>query len=281
MTADDHATGPGSREAYLGRVFDIRDRHVLVTGAASGLGQAIAEAMVDAGAAVTLVDRDADALRRLAGALAARNPTVEHLVCDVADAAAVQATVEAATARFGTLDVAFVNAGIAGAPRTDDESRRLERVQLDDWDRVLAVNLTGALNTMRAAAAVMRPRRSGRIIVTASTAGLRADPMVGYPYVASKAAIVNVVRQAALDLAPDQIRVNAIAPGPFRTNIGGKRPRSAEAEALWASTIPLGRMADPEEIKGLALLLASPASSFMTGAVFPVDGGALALSHAH
>ncbi|GIG91528.1 SDR family NAD(P)-dependent oxidoreductase [Plantactinospora endophytica] len=279
MTAHDDATGTNGREAYLGRVFDIRDRHVLVTGAASGLGQAIAEAMVDAGAVVTLVDRDADPLRELADRLAGRSGTVEHALCDVADASAVRATVEAATARFGGLDVAFVNAGIAGAPRTDDESRRLERVQLDDWERVIGVNLTGALNTMRAAAAVMRPRRSGRIVVTASTAGLRADPMVGYPYVASKAAIVNVVRQAALDLAPDQIRVNAIAPGPFRTNIGGKRPRSAEAEATWARTIPLGRMADPEEIKGLALLLASPASSFMTGAVFPVDGGALALSH--
>lgn len=280
MTSTDHTAESDARTAYLGRVFDIRDRHVLVTGAASGLGQAIAEAMVDAGANVTLVDRDAAPLRELAETLTGRGATVTHAVCDVADADAVEATVTEAANRFDGLDVAFVNAGIPGAPRTDAESRRLERVQLDDWERVIGVNLTGALNTMRAAASVMRPRRSGRIIVTASTAGLRADPMVGYPYVASKAAIVNVVRQAALDLAPDQIRVNAIAPGPFRTNIGGKRPRTPESEAVWARTIPLGRMADPEEIKGLALLLASPASSFMTGAVFPVDGGALALSHA-
>lgn len=279
MTFLGRRSEPSDREAFLGRAFDIRNRHVLITGAASGLGLAIAEAMVDAGANVTLVDVDADALGQVAHKLEGRGSAVEHATCDVADPAAVEATVGSAAARFGALDVAFVNAGIPGARRTDAEANRIERVQQADWDRVIAVNLSGALNTMKAAAAVMRPQRSGRIIVTTSTAGLRADPMVGYAYVASKAALLNVVRQAALDLAGDQVQVNAIAPGPFRTNIGGQGPSDPVKEALWASTVPLGRIGDPEEIKGLALLLASPASSFMTGAVFPVDGGALALSY--
>src|SRR5437867_12846864 len=133
---------------------------------------------------------------------------------------------------------------------------------------------------MRAAAAVMKPQRSGRIVVTASTAGLRTDPMVGYSYAVTKAAVISAVREAALELAPHGVHVNAIAPGPIRTRIGGGVLPSKEIEQLWAATVPLGRMGEPDEIKGVALLLASPASSFVTGAVIPVDGGALTRSHA-
>ncbi|MGH8868231.1 MAG: SDR family NAD(P)-dependent oxidoreductase [Actinomycetes bacterium] len=269
------------RRALLDRLFDLRGRHVLVTGAASGLGRAVAETMADAGADVTLVDVDSEALEEVAAELSGQDGSVHTAVCDVADPSAVTSTVQEAATRFAGLDVVFANAGIAGARRASaPDTASLEHVRREDWDRVLSVNLTGMLYTIQATASVMRPRRSGRIIVTASTAGLRADPMVGYGYVASKAAVVNVVRQAALDLAPYDVRVNAIAPGPFRTNIGGTGPRNPDAEAVWARTVPLGRMGDPAEVQGLALLLASPASSFMTGAVVPVDGGALALSHA-
>jgi NAD(P)-dependent dehydrogenase (short-subunit alcohol dehydrogenase family) len=212
--------------------------------------------------------------------LKGRGRTVVPAVCDISDAAAVASTVQDAATRFSSLDVVFANAGIPGERRPDGPASVIEQVRHEDWDRVLAVNLDGVLHTVQAAASVMRPQGSGGIVVTASTAGLRADPMVGYGYIASKAAVVNLVRQAALDLAPHNVRVNAIAPGPFRTNIGGKGPPNPAAEARWASTIPLGRMGDPEEVQGMALLLASPASSFMTGGVFPVDGGALALSHA-
>jgi NAD(P)-dependent dehydrogenase (short-subunit alcohol dehydrogenase family) len=118
----------------------------------------------------------------------------------------------------------------------------------------------------------MKLQRSGSIIVTASTAGLRQDPFVSYSYAVAKAGVINLVRQAALDLARWQIRVNAIAPGPFRTNIGGG-PMPPEAEARWNAAVPLRRMGNPAEIRGLALLLASDASSFMTGGVYLVDGG--------
>jgi NAD(P)-dependent dehydrogenase (short-subunit alcohol dehydrogenase family) len=133
---------------------------------------------------------------------------------------------------------------------------------------------------MQAAARIMRPQHSGRIVVTASNAGFRPDLYAGFSYVAAKAGIINLVRQAALDLARFDIRVNAIAPGPFKTNIGGPQGNSPETIARWSATVPLGRMGEPAEIQGLALFLASPASSFVTGSVFVIDGGALALSQA-
>jgi NAD(P)-dependent dehydrogenase (short-subunit alcohol dehydrogenase family) len=132
------------------------------------------------------------------------------------------------------------------------------------------------LSTLKAAARPMKARRSGRIVVTSSIAGLRAEAMSAYAYVASKAAVNNLVRQAALELAPFNVLVNAIAPGPFATGINGGRLRLPEAAERMKTYIPLGRIADPAEIQGLALLLASPASSYITGAVIPIDGGASA-----
>jgi NAD(P)-dependent dehydrogenase (short-subunit alcohol dehydrogenase family) len=113
-------------------------------------------------------------------------------------------------------------------------------------------------------------------VVTASNAGLKVEPLVGYSYAATKAAVAQIVRQAALELGPHGINVNAIAPGPFRTRIGGGKLPDAKVEKLWADLIPLGRMAETDELKGLALLLGSPAASFITGAVVLIDGGAVA-----
>jgi NAD(P)-dependent dehydrogenase (short-subunit alcohol dehydrogenase family) len=124
----------------------------------------------------------------------------------------------------------------------------------------------------------MKRQGSGRIVVTSSVAGLRPEPVVCYGYIASKAAVLNLVRQAALELAPHGIRVNAICPGPFkgtRIGAGATLDPEPEMERQWAQTVPLGRMAEPDELKGLALLLASPASGFITGAAHVIDGGAL------
>jgi NAD(P)-dependent dehydrogenase (short-subunit alcohol dehydrogenase family) len=270
---------PDDPAALVARIFDVRDRRMLVTGAASGLGRAMAEVLAGAGARVTLADKDPARLDEVAAGLAAGGGVVRRAVVDVADADQVRAAVAAAVDAFGGLDVVFANAGIAEGAAYSDPEWRLETFPQDSWERVLAVNLTGAVHTMRAAAAVMRRQGAGAIVVTASTAGLRADPMVAYSYVAAKAGLINVVKQAALDLAPHGVRVNAIAPGPFHTNIGGERGKAPDVEKTWATTVPLGRMGDPEELKGLVLLLASNASSFMTGAVYPIDGGALATSH--
>jgi NAD(P)-dependent dehydrogenase (short-subunit alcohol dehydrogenase family) len=122
----------------------------------------------------------------------------------------------------------------------------------------------------------MKRQRSGRIVVVASVAGLKSEVMCGYAYTATKAAVVNLVRQSAMELAPYDVMVNGIAPGPFRTNIAGGRIQKPEVEAEFASMVPLGRIASPDEIKGLALLLCSQASSFMTGTTIPIDGGIMA-----
>jgi NAD(P)-dependent dehydrogenase (short-subunit alcohol dehydrogenase family) len=256
-------------------LFDVRGKRVLVTGAASGLGRAMAEAMVDGGARVTLADLDRKRLDEVIGELGSGDASGIEL--DVSDADAVREVFEEIVAEQGGVDVAFANAGISLEPGVLDERGGLEALDRSTWDAVLGVNLNGVLFTMREAAKHMKRQGSGRIVVTASTAGFGTDPLVGYSYSAAKAAVIVMVRQAALELAPHGVYVNAIAPGPFKTNLGGDAaPVPPEA---WESIVALGRMADPEELKGVALLLASPASSFMTGAIVPVDGGQLLMSH--
>jgi NAD(P)-dependent dehydrogenase (short-subunit alcohol dehydrogenase family) len=249
--------------------FDVRGLRTVVTGAASGLGLAIAEAMAEGGAHVTLVDVDADGLSEVG----ARLGDVRTAVVDVADSAAV----ERLFAEQEGVDVVFANAGVSREAGVLDERGGLANLDDDTWRTVLGINLDGVLFTMREAARRMKEQGSGRIVVTASTAGIGTDPFVGYSYSATKAAVIMLVRQAAFELARHGVHVNAIAPGPFRTNIGGGAPPIPDE--AWESIVALGRLAEPEELKGVALLLASPASSFMTGAVIPVDGGQLLMSH--
>jgi NAD(P)-dependent dehydrogenase (short-subunit alcohol dehydrogenase family) len=260
-------------------IFDVRGVRALVTGAASGLGFAMAEVLADCGARVTLADVDAGRLEAATAALAARGGPARSFVVDVSDEEQVRALVDDVVAAEGGLDVVFANAGIASVPGFGVEGgQRLETVEASDWDRVLGINQSGVLFTMKHAAAVMKRQGAGRIVVTSSAAGLHPEPAVCYGYAASKAAVLNVVRHAALELAPHGVLVNAICPGPFKgTRIGGgvtENP-TPELERMWSSTVPLRRMADPEELKGLVLLLASPASSFMTGAAYVIDGGTL------
>lgn len=256
----------------VARLFDVQGHVALVTGAASGLGLAMAEVMAENGATVVLADIDRTGLAEAERGLAASARRVETAFVDVADRDAVERCIAETARRHGRLDAVFANAGISAGP----DARALA-TSWSTWDQVLAINLTGVFATLRAAAAVMKPQRRGRIVVTASVAGLRGEPMVGYAYAATKAAVANLVRQAAIELGPFNVLVNAIAPGPFRTNIAGGRMHSdREVERVFAKSCPLGRVAEPDEIKGLALLLASPAASYMTGAVIPIDGGTLA-----
>jgi NAD(P)-dependent dehydrogenase (short-subunit alcohol dehydrogenase family) len=264
------------------RVFDVRGLRAVVTGAASGLGLAMAEILAECGARVTLADVDAELLEASTRALAEPGRAVRSAVVDVSDETQVKAMIDGVLAAEGGLDVVFANAGIAAVPgHAVEGGQLLQTVERSDWDRVLGVNLNGVLFTMKHAAAVMKRQGSGRIVVTSSNAGLRPEPVVCYGYTASKAAVLNVVRQAALELAPHGVLVNAICPGPFKgTRIGGgvTLDPEPEQERMWAPTVPLGRMAEPEELKGLVLLLASPASSFMTGAAYLIDGGTLVLA---
>jgi NAD(P)-dependent dehydrogenase (short-subunit alcohol dehydrogenase family) len=269
-------TGPAELDPRpLPDRLSMTGRHVLVTGAASGLGLAMAEGMLQCGAVVTMLDRDAGELATSAAALAGAGGTVHQVVCDVSRPDEVEDAVGGAAAQAGRLDAVFANAGIAGGPGISSDEGRLYDLDWSVFDGALAVNLVGTLATVRAAARAMRPAGHGSIVVTVSTAGLRADNMVGYGYSASKGALANLVRQAAVDLAPDGIRVNGIAPGPFHTNIGGRGPIEPAVEKMWADTVLLRRMGIRQEIQGIALLLASDASSFMTGHVHAVDGGAM------
>lgn len=270
---------PAARNNVLS-LFDLTGETAVVTGAGSGLGRAMAEALAEAGASVGLVDISVDRLQAVAQKITADGGSCLPVAADVTDPGSISAAVRRVKEHFGTLDVVCVNAGISRGPGFPEAGGTLAGTNPEDWGAVIDVNLHGAFNTLRVAAEEISD--GGRILVTASTAGLRADPMVGYAYVGSKAAVLNIVRQAALELAPRGIRVNAVAPGPFRTNIAGEGALEDPAlDAQWARTIPLGRMAEPEELKGLVLLLTSQASSFMTGGAYAVDGGALALSHAH
>jgi NAD(P)-dependent dehydrogenase (short-subunit alcohol dehydrogenase family) len=259
-------------------IFDVRGTRALVTGAASGLGLAVAEALADGGAHVTLADVNEALLTESTQRLADRGLHVRSAVVDVADAAAVQAAVDAIVAAEGGLDVVFANAGIGSVPGYAFEGgQTLDAIAAQDINRVLDVNLHGMLHTIGAAAGVMKRQGSGRIVVTSSIAGLQPEPFVCYGYVSSKAAIINIVRHAALELAPYGITVNAIAPGPVkgtRIGKGATLDPTPEAEAGWARMIPVGRMGTPDELKGVALLLGSSASSFLTGQTLVVDGGA-------
>jgi NAD(P)-dependent dehydrogenase (short-subunit alcohol dehydrogenase family) len=255
------------------RIFDVHGLRAIVTGAASGLGLAMAEVLTDCGAHVTLADVDGDRLAEVTPSGA------RSFVCDVSDEAQVRRLIDDVVAAEGGLDVVFANAGIAAVPGFGvKDGQTIATVESSDWDRVLGINLSGVLFTMKHTAAVMKRQGSGRIVVTSSAAGLKPEPAVCYGYAASKAAVLNVVKHAALELAPYGVLVNAICPGPFKgTRIGGgvtENP-TPELERMWTKTVPLGRMAEPEELKGLVLLLASPASSFMTGGAYLIDGGVL------
>jgi NAD(P)-dependent dehydrogenase (short-subunit alcohol dehydrogenase family) len=260
-------------------LFNVKDHVAFVTGAASGLGLAYAEVMAENGAKVVLADINQAELERHCARLRAAGCAVEPVVLDVSDTAALRAASEGAAQRHQRLDVLFANAGISGGRGTlTDPAGAIDQFDVDAFKRAIDVNMTSTLMAMRFAVPHMKQRRSGSIVATASVAGIRAEPITGYGYVASKAAVINIVRQAAVELAPYNIRVNAIAPGPFYTNIGGGRlHREPEVVKLFADMVPLGRLAQTDEIKGLALLLASPAGSYLTGTVIPIDGGATAV----
>ena len=261
------------------RLFDVRGTRIVVTGSASGLGFATAEVLAECGARVTLADVDEERLAASTEALRSRGFDARSFVVDVTDEDHVQALFDDVVEEQGGVDVVFANAGLASVPGFRfDGGQTFDTIERSDWDKVLGVNLNGVMHTMRSATRVMKEQRSGRIVVTASNAGIRVEPMACYGYHASKAAVIHLVRAAALELAPHGILVNAICPGPFYgTLIGGgvtENP-TEEMKAMWATLIPLGRMAHPDELKGLVVLLASPASSFITGAAHVIDGGSL------
>jgi NAD(P)-dependent dehydrogenase (short-subunit alcohol dehydrogenase family) len=260
--------------------FDIAGRSAIVTGAASGLGLAYAEAMAEAGAKVTLTDVDGEGAEREAARLRGEGHEARAAKLDVTDRAGVARVFDEHAAAYGGLDIAFANAGVdAGPGFWTPAGERSPEGQIDAadpawWDRTIAINLTGVYHTIREAARLMKPQRKGAIIATSSNAAVVCEAIVGMPYMAAKAGVAHMVRHTAFELAAYGIRVNAIAPGPFVTNIGGGwLKKDPVARKAWDELVPVGAVAETYQIKPLALYLASDASSYMTGAHLLIDGG--------
>jgi NAD(P)-dependent dehydrogenase (short-subunit alcohol dehydrogenase family) len=263
--------------------FDVAGFGVVVTGGASGLGLAFGEVLAAHGARVTLIDVDGDGVAAQASRLRDDGLDVRGAVADVTDHAALDRVIDEAAERYGRLDVAFANAGIdpgagfvgawAGGNRPRVEEGAVERYADARWNRVIEINLNGIFATVRAAARHMRPRRFGRIVVTTSLAATKVEPAIGAAYMTAKAGARHLMHSVALELAADGITVNAIAPGFFVTNIGGAHAHNPEVQAAIAKDIPMHRVGQPDDIKPLALFLASPASEYITGQEVIIDGG--------
>jgi NAD(P)-dependent dehydrogenase (short-subunit alcohol dehydrogenase family) len=255
----------------------LNGRVVLLTGGATGIGRAIALEMAAAGAAVAIGDTNADDGQRTAEQILAAGGRAFFSRCDVADAEQVTALVDGAVAELGRLDVLVNDAGISGG------SHRLHELDIDSWDRTIAVNLRGTFLCARAAIPhLLRNSRSAMVNI-ASTYGLIGAPLAP-SYCASKAGIVNLTRQLAVDYSRDGLRVNAICPGYIDTDMGGRRASLPPAERAAAQARreasaalqPIGRQAQAQEVARVATFLASDDASFMTGSIVTVDGGCTA-----
>src|SRR3569623_3242988 len=263
--------------------FAIRGRSAFVTGAASGIGLAYAECMAEAGAKVTLSDIDAAGAEREAARLRAEGYEARADRCDVANLAEVAAAIANHVAAYGGLDICFANTGLdVGNGFWSPEGDRNPAGQIDvyepeRWYKSIGINLTGCFHTVREAARAMKAntqRRGGAIVITSSNAAEVNEAIVGEPYMAAIAGVKHFMRHTAYELAAYGIRVNAIAPGPFVTYIGdGWVKKNPAAKKAWDELVPVGRMAETYQITPHALLLASDAGSYITGAHVMIDGG--------
>jgi len=260
--------------------FDIAGRSAIVTGAASGIGLAYAETMAEAGAKVTLTDVDGEAAEREAARLRGDGHEVRADRLDVSDRARTTEVFDAHAAAYGGLDIAFANAGLGLGPGFwnpnghRDPDGQIDTYDPAQWDRIIAINLTGAYNTMRDAARLMKKSgKGGSIIATSSNAAVICEPIVPMPYMPSKAGVSHMVRHLAFELGQYQIRVNAILPGPFVTNIADGSLKDPVVRKAWDESTLMGSIAETWQIKPLALYLASDASSYVTGAQMLIDGG--------
>ena len=255
----------------IARLFDLSGQVALVTGGSRGLGEEMATGLAEAGAALMLLARRPQWLTPAVEGLEAKGFRCAGTVCDVVQAASVEAAVARTIDLYGRIDILVNNAGVSwGAPA--------EEMPLDKWQMVLDVNLTGAFLFAQAVGRHMIRQKSGRIINVASVAGLRGslpDGLDAAGYVASKGGLIALTRELAAKWGCYGIRVNAIAPGFFPTRMTEKvldRLQPAIEERL-----PMGRIGRPGEIKGAVLFLASAASDYITGQTLSIDGGATAI----
>jgi NAD(P)-dependent dehydrogenase (short-subunit alcohol dehydrogenase family) len=266
----------------LEQLFSVKDYGVIVTGGASGIGLGYAEALAVNGAQVTILDVDPLRVDLETRRLQAAGLRVRGDVVDVCDHRGLDRAFDAAHAEHGRLDVVFANAGIdpgpgfmrgaAGSGNARNPEGMLENYADERWNHVMDVNLNGIFATLRSGARIMRPQRSGRMIITTSVAAYMCGTLIGAAYMVAKAGAAHLMRQVALELAAYNITVNAIAPGFFVTNIGGGHSKDPGLQAEMSKVIPMHRVGLPVDMAGLALFLASPASAYITGQQISIDG---------
>ena len=245
-------------------MINLDARVAVVTGAASGVGRGIAEVLAHEGARVAIVDRDAEAARAVAAALAAVGHEAFPLTADVVDRRDLDAAADAVVERYGRIDIVAANAGIY--PPTPLESMRDA-----DWDAVMDINVKGALHTVQACLPAMRRGGYGRVVFSSSiTGGVVGAPGLAH-YAASKAALLGFMRSVALEVVDDGITVNAVLPGNIRTP--GVDRFDDEFIRGMVQSIPMRRLGEPEDVGWAVRFLASEEAGYITGQTLIIDGG--------
>lgn len=250
----------------MNQLFDLTGKVALITGGSRGIGEAIAHAYAAAGAKVVICSRKQDGVDRVAADIDAAGGEAVGIAAHTGSDEAIKGVVERGIERFGGIDIVVNNAATNphfGPMLTAEESQ---------WDKIYDVNVKGYARVIKACVPSMKKRGGGKVINIASIAGLEPQPLMGI-YCLSKAAVIMMTQVLAGELASDNIQVNAIAPGFIKTKFSSAIWQNDQINSAVMKQIPQGRMAEPDELTGIAIYLAAEASSFTTGAVMLVDGG--------